>query len=399
MRKLATALAAACAFALAVPAAAQDHSMQGMQGMNMPGMTMPMPAKKKAPAKKPAPKRGASKKPPAKAPPTKRKPRTAVKRAQAPTAPMPGMDHGAMPGMTMPAGSAMPAPSMRPSMPGMVMPAEQHSAPGMAMGSVMPGAPMDGVAQTGTALAAGNAPAPPVPTDHAADRVYDADAMMMSRHHLQHHHGGGQFYQVMVNMAEYQVRKGRDGYNWDGEAWYGGDINRLWLKSEGEADVGRKADRAEVQALFSRTIDPYFNLQGGVRYDLAPNPSRAYASIGIEGLAPSFFEVEAFLFLSTQGDLLARLGGYYDQRITQRLILQPRAELNFAAQDVPETGVGAGLSDAELGLRLRYDIRREFAPYVGVEYQRAFGKTADYHRAAGEAAGRLSFLMGLRTWF
>ena len=126
-------------------------------------------------------------------------------------------------------------------------------------------------------------------------------------------------------------------------------------------------ERAEAQALYSHAIDPYFNLQAGLRYDFRPNPSRVYATVGVEGLAPSFFELEGALFLSNKGELMARAEGYYDQRITQRLILQPRAELNFAAQSSSDIGVGSGLSDAEVGVRLRYDIRREFAPYIGVQ--------------------------------
>jgi len=140
-------------------------------------------------------------------------------------------------------------------------------------------------------------------------------------------------------------------------------------------------------------------VQGGVRYDFKPNPSRAYAVIAVEGLAPSFFDVEGSLFLSNKGELMARIDGYYDQRITQRLILQPRAELNFAAQNSRAIGVGSGLSDAEIGLRLRYDVRREFAPYVGVQYARAFGKTRRYLRDEGEEAGGVSLLLGVRTWF
>jgi copper resistance protein B len=203
----------------------------------------------------------------------------------------------------------------------------------------------------------------------------------------------------MLNIAEYQVRRGRDGSEWDGEASYGGDINRFSVKSEGEGEIGGTIEKAEVQALYSRAIGPYFNLQGGVRYDIRPNPSRVYAAIGFEGLAPSFFDVEGTLFLSNKGELLARAEGYYDQRITQRLILQPRAEINFAAQNTRETMTGAGLSDAELGLRLRYDIKREFAPYVGVQYRRAFGKTRDYLRNGGEHAGGFSLLAGVRLWF
>lgn len=279
-------------------------------------------------------------------------------------------------------------------MPGMTMPDhDMSSMPGMAM-------PANTDAEVaGTNLPAGSAPPPPFPTDHAADQVYPPAAMAMGRHHLQTFHGGQKVGQVLFNLAEYQFRKGRDGFEWDGQAWYGGDINRVWLKSEGDGTIGKSVDRAEVQALYSHAIGPYFNLQGGVRYDFKPNPSRVYATLGVEGLAPGFFELEGALFLSNKGELLARAEGYYDQRITQRLILQPRAELNFAAQSSRATGIGSGLSDAELGLRLRYDIRREFAPYVGVQYRRAFGDTANYLRAAGEDPGGWELLTGVRTWF
>jgi copper resistance protein B len=267
--------------------------------------------------------------------------------------------------------------------------------PGMAG---MPGMATEGVQQTGTALPAGNGPPPPIPTDHAADGVYGADTMAMGRHHLRQH-GGQNFSQVLLNVAEYQFRNGRDGYRWDGEAWFGGDINRLFIKSEGEGAFREGIESAEVQALYSRTIGPYFNLQAGVRQDLGPSPKRTYATVGIEGLAPGFFELEGALFLSNKGEVLGRLEGYYDQRITQRIILQPRAELNFAAQDVPENRIGSGLSNAELGLRVRYEIRREFAPYVGVSWDRRFGDTARFVRAEGDKATSKSIVAGIRMWF
>jgi copper resistance protein B len=388
------AFAATAMLGFAAPVMAQDHSMRGM---NMPGMSMPMPAKKK-PAAKPAAKRQQ----PAKAR-SRVKPKTPAKASAAPMSgmegmdheTMPGMDHSTMPGMTMPTTGQQPAQGGQ-SMPGMQMPGDSHAGHDMAG---MAGMSMEGMAQTGTALPAGNAPPPPVPTDHAADRVYGADAMMMGRHHLQQHHGGGNFYQVMFNLAEYQFRNGRDGYRWDGEAWYGGDINRLFVKTEGEGTFRQGVDSAEVQALYSRAVGPYFNLQAGVRQDLGPSPKRTYATVGFEGLAPGVFELSGAAFLSNKGDLLGRLEGYYDQRIAQRLILQPRAELNFAAQDVPENRIGSGLSNAELGLRLRYEIRREFAPYVGVSWDRKVGDTARFARAAGEDATARSIVAGVRVWF
>lgn len=271
------------------------------------------------------------------------------------------------------------------------------------MGHCKPGARLVEAAdaatvQRGTALAAGDAPAPAAPEPTYADRIWGHGAMAPARDALRKEHGGMPLGQVMFNLAEVQVRDGRDGYRWDGEAWYGGDIHRLTIKSEGEGTF-RETAEGEVQALYSRAVGPYFNLQAGIRQDFAPGPNRTYATVGFEGLAPYWFDVEGAVFLSNKGDVLGRLEGYYDQRITQRLILQPRAELNLSAQEVPGSGLGSGVTDAELGLRLRYELVREFAPYVGVSWERKFGDTARFARASGEGAGGFSLVAGVRTWF
>ena len=309
-----------------------------------------------------------------------------------------------MPEMTTPA--ATPASTAAGSdahdmsaMPGMVMvkpdtavPADPHAGHDMSGMTGMPGMePSDGEI--------GNTPAPAPPTDHAADSVFGADQMAESRAMLRHENGGMPAYSVVFNLAEYRVQKGGDAYRWDGEGWFGGDIDRFVVKTEGEGAVRGGLESGEVQALYSRAIDPWFNLQAGVRHDFKPGPARTYATIGFEGIAPYWFEVEGALFLSDKGDLLGRLEGYYDQRITQHLILQPRVELNFAAQDVPANGIGSGLSDAELGLRLRYEIKREFAPYVGISWERKLGDTADFARAAGDRVQATSFVAGVRFWF
>ena len=397
-------LASAMTFALASPAAAQmDHSK--MPGMKMPAPTAKKPVAKRVPPKKTSP--AARAKPQAKARPKARPaPSKATLRAAKPVVRTPvadphaGHDMSAMPGMatSRPVAADPHAGHDMGKMEGMATPAPATADPhaGHDTGTL---SPAEGAVMIGTNLPAGNAPAPPVPTDHAADRVYSPSGMAGARHHLLTMHGAQNFYQVAINLAEYQARKGRDGYRWDADAWYGGDINRLWLKTEGEGAFGRGVEDAEIQALYSRAIGPYFNLQGGVRYDVKPNPSRAYAVVGIEGLAPGFFDVEAFAYLSNKGDVLMEFEGSYDQRITQRLILQPRVELNFAAQDVRENGIGSGLSTGELGLRLRYDIRREFAPYVGISYERRFGDTARFARAEGERRASMNFVIGLRTWF
>lgn len=380
MSRALTALAASTALTFAQPVLAQEHSQH--QGMNMPDMQTPAPAKKPVP-KKSVPKKSAPKKP------APRKP--AAKPAPKPAAPqsggMEGMDHSGHDMSQVP-----PASDPAEPMPGMDM--QDHSRHGTA-----PQAEHGGMEMTGTALSAGDAPAPPPPTDHFADRQFPQDEMAHARERMMREQGGQTFYQVMFNLAEYRARRGRDGYHWDGEAFVGGDINRLWLKSEGEGAFGERLGSAEVQALYSHAIGPYFNLQAGVRQDFRRGPDRTYATVGFEGLAPYMFEVDGALFLSTKGDLLGRLEGYYDQRITQRLILQPRVELNLAAQDVPENRIGAGLTGAELGLRLRYEITRRFAPYVGVTHEAKTGRTADFARADGEDPTTTSFVAGLRIWF
>ncbi|MGP7795473.1 copper resistance protein B [Sphingomonas sp. CLY1604] len=344
--------------------AGQDHAMHGM-----PGMTMPMPAAK--PQAKPRP----AAKPRRKAAPS----RTAPARPAAKVAP--AMDHGAMDHSTM-------------NHSHMNHNAMDHAA--MGHGDAAP-PPAEAL---GTDLPPGDAPSPPVPEPHMADRFWDPAAMARGRAIMMGRDGGGRrFAQVMVNIAEYAVRDGRDGYRWDGEAWLGGDIDRLVVKSEGEGDVRGALGSAEVRALYSHAIGPYFNLQGGVRRDIRPTPARTYATVGIAGLAPYWFEVEAAAFVSTHGEVSARLEGYYDQRLTQRLILQPRAELNLSAQRVRATGLGSGLTSADLGLRLRYEIRREFAPYVAVTWERRLGDTARMARAQGQDTGGPALALGIRGWF
>ena len=392
-------LATIAAFALASPAAAQ-------MDMNMPGMKMPP-----KPAAKPAP---------------KPKPKPVVRRAARPlaTARTRTRARPARPIVEHPAAHAAalaPANAGMPDMPGMAMPPaapapasienDVSSMPGMDM--TKPDAPvaadphaghdMSGMAGTsGTEppdSEIGNMPAPAPPTDHAADAVFGADEMAASRKMLRHENGGMPAYRVVFNLAEYRVQKGGDAYRWDGEGWFGGDINRLVVKTEGEGVARGGVESGEVQALYSRAIGPWFNLQAGVRHDFKPGPARTYATIGFEGIAPYWLEVEGALFLSDKGDLLGRLEGYYDQRITQHLILQPRVELNFAAQDIPANRIGSGLSDAELGLRLRYEIKREFAPYVGISWERKVGDSANFARANGDRVQATSLVVGIRTWF
>jgi copper resistance protein B len=234
---------------------------------------------------------------------------------------------------------------------------------------------------------------------HAADAVFGAEQMAQAREELRVEHGDMRVGKLLVDRLEARIRDGRDGYAWDAQGWYGGDIDKLWVKTEGEGEFGGGVEAAEVQALWSHAIGPFFDLQAGLRYDIRPRPDRGYLVLGVQGLAPYWFEVDAAAFLSDKGDLTARVEAEYDQRITQKLILQPRVEFDLAAQDVPELGIGSGLSTAELGIRLRYEFKPQFAPYVGVEYERALGDTADFRRAGGEDVGGWSVLLGVRAWF
>lgn len=307
------------------------------------------------------------------------------------------MDHS---GHSMHAGHVMPeAPAMSQAAPPEPDVPADHSAMGH---SGMDHSDMDhsgmDLAQP-AALSEGSPPAvagsgPP----RAADAVWGADAMRASRAALGPAMGGQKLSMLMADRLEYRTGKGADGYLWDVTAWYGGDINKLWLRSEGEGAFGESPEKAQVEALWSHAIGPWFDMQAGLRQDLS-GPERTYATLAVQGLAPYQFDVRAAAYLSAEGDLTARLEAEVDQRITQRLFLQPRAEIALAAQDVPELGIGSGVSSLEAGLRLRYHVSQEIAPYIGVSYERLTGGSADYARASGDKADHTRFVAGLRLWF
>jgi copper resistance protein B len=245
----------------------------------------------------------------------------------------------------------------------------------------------------------GDASAPAPPSDHAADAVFGAEVMARSRKELAYEVGGMGYSLVMLDLAEVGFQKGRDSYRFEGEAFTGGNINRFGIKFEGEGAFGEAIDGLEVQALYSRAIAPYWNLQAGARYDIKPDPSRTYAVLGVEGIAPYWFKVNAATFLSNKGEVRARLEGSYDLRLMQELILQPRIETNLSFQDISAIGVGSGVTDFEAGLRLRYEIEQEIAPYIGVEWRKQFGDTARFARVAGHDPSSVNVVAGVRFWF
>ena len=232
----------------------------------------------------------------------------------------------------------------------------------------------------------------------AADAIWGPEAMAASREKLRRTHGDFPVFWFQGDRLETQVRDGADLYLWDIQGYYGGPTRRLWFKSEGEGEWGAAPEDAEVQALYATAFKPFWDVQAGIRHDIA-GPDTTHAVIGVQGLAPYMFEVDAALFLSHRGDLTARIEAEVDQRITQRLILQPRIEANLAAQDIPLLGIGAGLDQIEVGARLRYEIEREFAPYIGIEQAWRTGAGADFARARGEDPSATSFIAGIRFWF
>jgi copper resistance protein B len=245
-------------------------------------------------------------------------------------------------------------------------------------------------------------PAPAASGDaraNAADLYFDPAAMARARAHLISEHGGMRTHAIMLERLEAGFDGDGETYAWHAQGWYGGDIHRFWWKSEGEGAFNSELEHAELQLLYSRAVTPYFDLQAGVRQTYFENEDRTDLVLGVQGLAPYWFEVGAAAFVSTDGDVTARAEAEYDLRLTQKLILQPSAELNFAAQDIPDLALGAGAADASVGLRLRYEISRRFAPYVGVEWTSALGETRNLIEANGDDPDATRFVIGVRTWF
>ena len=232
-----------------------------------------------------------------------------------------------------------------------------------------------------------------------ADAYYDPAEMDATRASVLHHNGRQKTAMVMLDRAEVQFADDEEIGVWDGSFWYGGDINKLYVKSEGEYSFEADAfEEADVELLWSHAISPYFDIQSGVKYDFEPD-GLAHAALGFQGLAPYWFEVDGTAYLSEEGDLTADFEAEYELFLTQRLILQPRAALKFSAQDIPERETGSGLTNAEAGLRLRYEFTREFAPYIGVEYHGAFGETGNLLKASGGDPDQTVWVIGLRGWF
>lgn len=203
---------------------------------------------------------------------------------------------------------------------------------------------------------------------------------------------------LLVDQLEYTHGYGGNGPQWEAEGWYGNDSDKLWLRSEGEGSRGR-IEQGDVEALWSHAVSAFWNTQLGIRHDLGVGPHRNWAAFGVEGLAPYWLELEATGYASEEGRLAARLRAEYTLRFTQRLMLQPEFEINLYSKSDPAQHLGSGVSDTQLGLRLRYEITRQFAPYVGVVWSRRFGTTAAFARMQREPVFDRQFVAGIRFWF
>ena len=236
-------------------------------------------------------------------------------------------------------------------------------------------------------------PRTPIPAVTDADRA--AAVPPPSDHPV---HDNGIYSYVLFNRLEAWDADPGSALGWEGQAWIGTDLNRVWLRSEGERAAGR-TESADLEVLYGRSIAPWWDLVAGVRHDFQPGGSQDFAAIGVVGLAPYKFEVEATAYLGESGQTAARMEVEYETLLTNRLILQPLVEVNVYGKDDPRRGIGSGLATVEAGLRLRYEVTRRFAPYIGIVHERAFGRTADFRRAEDDNINDTRFVAGVRVWF
>jgi copper resistance protein B len=204
-------------------------------------------------------------------------------------------------------------------------------------------------------------------------------------------------YFVLLDQFEWRTGDGVHAVNWDGKGWIGKDRDRFWFRVEGDAE-GAHLDEGLAHVFYGRQVARWWDLVAGVRQDVRPGPARTWAAIGVQGLAPYWFEVEATAYIGASGRTHVRLEVEYELLLTNRMVFQPLVEIEIYGASDPGRGIGAGLSSAEAGLRLRYEFRREFAPYIGVVWNRKFFGTADYAAAAGESTGSARLAVGLRFW-
>ncbi|MEQ4337328.1 copper resistance protein B [Pseudomonas syringae] len=229
--------------------------------------------------------------------------------------------------------------------------------------------------------------------------ITDADRAAVYTSHAGHQvHDSAINSYFLADKLEWQDANDGSALAWDLSGWIGGDIDRLLLRSEGERTNG-KTEEAEIQALWGHSISPWWDVVAGARQDFKPGAPQTWAAFGLQGQAISDLDIEATAFIGEAGQTAARLEADYDLQLTNNLVLQPTAELNFYGKNDPQRGNGSGLSTSEFGLRLRYEITPQFAPYVGVSWDRSYGKTADYAREDDEDTQDARLVVGVRMWF
>ncbi|MEO8810176.1 MAG: copper resistance protein B [Rhodanobacter sp.] len=213
-----------------------------------------------------------------------------------------------------------------------------------------------------------------------------------------HLHGGASSGMLQFNQLEAFHGRDGNGQSWEAQAWYGNDSDKLWLRSEGERSAGRLED-GNVEVFWNHNVATFWSTQTGIRHDFGEGPAREWAAFGVQGLAPYWFELEATVYAGAAGRTAARLRVDYELLFTQRLVLQPEAEVNVYGRNDPQRRLGRGVSDVQFGLRLRYEIRRQFAPYIGVNCVRRFGTSADFARQDRLPVLDRQWLAGIRVWF
>lgn len=272
--------------------------------------------------------------------------------------------------------------------------ADPHAGHAMHREAAEPDPHADHSAHMGHAMEAGSdQPITPIPPITDADR---AAAFPTLHKHMEHAPAFNWF--VGINRLEAWDADEGSGQAWETSAWFGTDLNRLWLRSEGERVDGH-TEAADVEVLYGRSVSAWWDVVGGVRQETRPGPSSTWAAFGVQGLAPYKFEVQATAYVGDGGRVEANVEAEYELLLTNRLILQPLVEMDFAAKDDVDRGIGSGLSKADAGLRLRYEFTRRFAPYIGVVHERAFGRTADLREAQGEHETDTRLVAGVRMWF
>jgi copper resistance protein B len=203
---------------------------------------------------------------------------------------------------------------------------------------------------------------------------------------------------LIADQLEGRLGPGGADLRWDAQAWAGPDEYRIRLRTEGERTSGGRVQDGQTELMASKPVSTFWDVQAGGRYDLDSGPGRGWGAIGVQGLAPGRFDVEATAYFGQMG-AAARLRASVDLLLTNRLILQPEAELEAYGRDDPARRIGAGVSDLDAGLRLRYEISRKFAPYLGVTWAKRFGRTAELVRASGASADEVRLAAGVRAWF